>query len=342
MKGEDLFDHMIAMRHRNFSKSPKLMREHKISDHHHVISPKKGFPKHQQDFMNIDYANIVERRIMDDVGDSVNLKQAAKARLDNLGHVKSHSQWANDPRRLERMRDKAELALSVGLVKSRQKAAVDDKAEKERADLAPILIAALNMFKKNETGKRTFTKAHILAITIIVFRETVDRSAKKIDLMDQLKMLHLKDTEGKIDRALALPPPLPPLPPPAPAPAIEANETAPPAAAAAGTGANGNAFWLYHRCELARASLGTPLSALQLSLVVLKSLKKMAREREDYYDADGDNDNGLYEKFFQALSGDVLGTESRDVPFVIDLAERARQMMADEDLTEDALKRVAP
>jgi len=42
------------------------------------------------------------------------------------------------------------------------------------------------------------------------------------------------------------------------------------------------------------------------------------------------------------LSGDVLGTESRDVPFVIDLAERARQMMEDEDLTEDALKRVAP
>ena len=44
---------------------------------------------------------------MMDVGDGSNLKVAAKAKLDNLGHVRSHSQFVNDISRLERMKKKA-------------------------------------------------------------------------------------------------------------------------------------------------------------------------------------------------------------------------------------------
>ena len=104
MKNEELFDHMVGMRYREYAKTPKLTKEHKISDHHHVISPKKGYPKHQQDIMNVQYSHIVERRIMDDVGGGVNLKQAAKARLDNLGRVKAHCESVNDHKRMYKMK----------------------------------------------------------------------------------------------------------------------------------------------------------------------------------------------------------------------------------------------
>jgi len=37
--GEELFDHMIAFRRRTFAKRPE---DHKISDHHGIVSPMKG------------------------------------------------------------------------------------------------------------------------------------------------------------------------------------------------------------------------------------------------------------------------------------------------------------
>jgi len=61
-------------------------------DHNKIISPiKGGWKKHQQDFSRVDYHHVVEAHIMDDVSNGVSLRQAAQARLDNLGYVKSHS-----------------------------------------------------------------------------------------------------------------------------------------------------------------------------------------------------------------------------------------------------------
>ena len=40
--------------------------------------------------MRMDYQQVLEEIIMADVGDGLNLKQAAMERLDNLGHVQSH------------------------------------------------------------------------------------------------------------------------------------------------------------------------------------------------------------------------------------------------------------
>ena len=99
MKGKNIFDRMIVRRHVKYSDA-KLIKNHNISDELNSIYPLKGRPQHQKDFMDINYAHITERKIMMDVGDGSNLKMAAKAKLDNLGNMRSHSQFVNDTSRL--------------------------------------------------------------------------------------------------------------------------------------------------------------------------------------------------------------------------------------------------
>ena len=129
--------------------------------------------------MVINYAHISEIQIMMDVGDGSNLKMAAKANLDNLGHVRCHSQFVNDPSHLERTKQKAELDLSLGLVRKCHNDASENNMAKQRASLVPLFIDAINMFKKGETTKRSFTKYHIKSIIILVFSATVDKFSKK-------------------------------------------------------------------------------------------------------------------------------------------------------------------
>ena len=69
----------------------------------------------------------------------------------------------------------------------------------------------------------------------------------------------------------------------------------------------------------------------------------MADEKEDYYGSDTDGDDfDLHGKFFTALDGNALGCKARDIDFVIDLTARAQLMMEDDNLTEDAFRRLAP
>ena len=103
MKVKKIFNHMIGRRHVKYA-DEKLIKKHNISDELNRIYTLKGRPQHQKDFMDINYAHIAERKIMMDVGDGSNLKVAAKAKLDNLGHMISHSQFVNDPSRLGRMK----------------------------------------------------------------------------------------------------------------------------------------------------------------------------------------------------------------------------------------------
>ena len=108
--------------------------------------------------MNVQYNYTVERRIMDDVSNGVNLKQAAKARLDNIGHVKAHCEFVNDHKRMYKMKQRGEIAFSVGLVREQQINDTEDKAAKLRVGLRHIFIPAINMFKKDE--KTSIYKAH--------------------------------------------------------------------------------------------------------------------------------------------------------------------------------------
>ena len=69
----------------------------------------------------------------------------------------------------------------------------------------------------------------------------------------------------------------------------------------------------------------------------------MADKKEDYYDSDAEVDNfGLDDKFFAVLDGNALGCKARNLDLVMDLTYQAQQIMEDDDLTEGALKRLAP
>ena len=91
MKGDTLLIHMVGIRQQRYHGKQKYQ---KVSDTVHIRSPTK---KHQKDFIRVYYQQVLDGNIMKDVGDGVNLKQAAMASIDNLGHSKSHFCFVNDP-----------------------------------------------------------------------------------------------------------------------------------------------------------------------------------------------------------------------------------------------------
>ena len=78
MKWDALLNHIVGIQQQMYHGKQK---EHKVSDAVHIISPTK---KHQTDFIRVYYQQVLEGNIMADVGDGVNLKHAARARLDNI------------------------------------------------------------------------------------------------------------------------------------------------------------------------------------------------------------------------------------------------------------------
>ena len=112
-------NHMVGIRQQRYHDNQK---EHKVSDAVQNNSPTKN---HQKEFMYMNYQRVLEGNIMVDVGDGVKLKQADRARLDKLGHVKSHSCFVNDPERLNCMNQRTSLALSVGMVDGIQKSEIN-------------------------------------------------------------------------------------------------------------------------------------------------------------------------------------------------------------------------
>ena len=186
MKGMVLYEHAIGFRLREFSKDGKR-KDHKISDAVGVLSPIKGYPKHQEEFFEVDYHHVLEKDLMDSVGNGNNMQQAARARLDNTGQVKAHCMFINGPERLQRIVDKAQLAESVGCVQEVQRKEAAQKAAGERDKLAPLLEPAIQMFRNGDTGKRPFTINHIKALLFFAFAIEPKKSGKKADWLGQLE-----------------------------------------------------------------------------------------------------------------------------------------------------------
>ena len=105
------FDHMVAMRQRKYADK---QRDHKISDCLHIHSPIKGYTDSARDLFKIKYHNVLESNVFKNVGNGGNKLHAAKARLNNLGCVKSHSCFVNNSERLDRMKKKLQAAASLG------------------------------------------------------------------------------------------------------------------------------------------------------------------------------------------------------------------------------------
>ena len=120
LKGLAKFDHMVGLRQREYADKQK---EHKISDCLHIHSPKKGWTDGARDLFKIKYHNVLESNVLKSVGNGGNKLYAARARLDNLGSVKSHCCFVNNPERLDRMRKRLQAVESLGEIEQSQKIA---------------------------------------------------------------------------------------------------------------------------------------------------------------------------------------------------------------------------
>ena len=77
--------------------------------------------------------------------------------------------------------------------------------------------------------------------------------------------------------------------------------------------------------------------------MVLKFIRRISDEKEDYYDSDIEVDGvRLHANLFTVFDGNALGFKERGLDLVMDLMDQAQKMMEDDDLTEGALKRLAP
>ncbi len=97
-------------------------------------------------------------------------------RLDNLGLVKNHSCFINNPKHIELLEQRLELQRSIGRLEEIQKSSTIKKELAEMDKLSPLLFQAIAMYKANETTKRGFTKDSIKSIILTVFGITPPNS----------------------------------------------------------------------------------------------------------------------------------------------------------------------
>ena len=156
MTGIKLFDHQIAFRQRAYARKP----------HEHRIDP--ALRVEQKNLLSVDNAYKVQGDIMQAVGDGINLKQAVSSRLNNIGNIKAHSAFVNDPKSLQRMQEKWLLAKSMGTVSAFKDAEVKSKNNARQKELYEILPIALDKYQNNEHNK-AFTKGMMKAILVFGF-----------------------------------------------------------------------------------------------------------------------------------------------------------------------------
>ena len=199
LKGTDLLDHMVGYRLRDYSQKQD---EHKISDDLGIMTPMKGYTNEARDLFRIDYKNVLESSIMDNIPEN-KLLYAARSKLDNVGAIKSHSAIVNDPVRIERIKEKYEAIASVGDIQLRQHQVKIAIKEKEREDLRPLLVSAIKLYRGGDHG-RLLTKPKIRSILYFAFGISPDKKGgKKEEWLQQLKNVDTSDTLNRVDLTLS-------------------------------------------------------------------------------------------------------------------------------------------
>ncbi len=172
-------------------------------------------------------------------------------RLDNLGFVKNHSCFINNPKRIKLLEQRLELQCSIGRLEEIRKSRALEKELAEMDKLSPQLSEAIVMYKANETSKRSLTKDRITSILLTVCGITPPNSGPLSFKSEWLKLLQQqdKDNPGKLDTP------------------VTANATADLATPA--TQSNTNINWLYQQYQQAKVNMMTDVLPLEMSLVVL-------------------------------------------------------------------------
>ncbi len=87
-------------------------------------------------------------------------------RLDNLGLVKNHSCFINNPKRIKLLEQRLELQHSIGRSEEVRKSRALEKELDEMNKLRPQMSEAIVMYKANETSKRSLKKDRIKSIIL--------------------------------------------------------------------------------------------------------------------------------------------------------------------------------
>ncbi len=127
--------------------------------------------------MSLNYHLKIQGDLMADSRDAgFSLQKAAQVRLDNLGLVKNHSCFINNPKRIKLLEQWLELQRSIGRLEEIRKSSAIKKELAEMDKLSQMLFQAIAMYKANETTKRGFTKDSIKSILLTVFGITPPNS----------------------------------------------------------------------------------------------------------------------------------------------------------------------
>jgi hypothetical protein len=182
--------------------------------------------------------------------------QATSSRLNNIGNIKVHSAFVNDPKSLQCMQEKWLLAKSMGTVSAFKDAEVKSKNNAEQKELYEILPIALDKYQNNERNK-AFIKGMMKAILVLVFGDTPPSTAKR-DVLLQLLDENVQLQPTKIADVIQNP--------------LEARDSV--AAACSGTARASwhNALWFYNLCNDFVAESGLKMTGVQLALIALREL----------------------------------------------------------------------
>ena len=319
LKGMDAFYHQVNFRQRAYAKKPD---EHKINPAL-MVSPRNH---HQRALMNIDYAKKVQGTLMSDICEGVPREKAARVRLDNVAQIKHQSQFVNDPLRIERLEMRLQLQESLGMTEAIEQRKDEEKLDKEKLLLSGALPDALKMFKAGETELRKFQIKHARAMLIIIFGfKPKKKSISRKELLQVLK----EETAKNPNKAHEYEPQQPSL-----LAAVEGSAVA----GAAGELASiyETAPGLYSACVDAVETMESPLTPLELAVVCLGVVREI--ESSDGYESDEYANEDYSLNFFQAF-GDRSVAKTRDTNFIFQLSEMVHEMIADQNLTEAALRK---
>ena len=289
------------------------------------------------------------------------LRKTAKRRLDNLGQIKSFSSFINNPERLQAMKHRLELQMSIGHAAEIAEKQAAKKKSKTLGELESEVPKAIELFLGGKIKAKAFTIKCISALLSLVFKVDIPSTIKKKDaLIEFLNAKHsehpnvLEEARAKYAAQIEAAPPVPPLPPTAttPPPASDASEhdsnhaamspnffgdknesdseSDDPIPAPDGSYSR----WLYSHAakEVGNLAGFVQITALELSLLVIQCIEKARGDKERY----------ARKSAFTQLLSKTLAEKDRYLKFLISfinpIAEKVQDLVNDEGLNEKGIR----
>jgi len=317
--------------------------------------------KEQQILLELDPASKARSLLMADVNEGgAALRKASRRKLDNLGLIKSHSQFINNPERLEKMKARLELQQSIGHV---AELAEKEAATKKKASLSKLedkVPSAIDLYLKGDVKKRAFTKDSIMSLLSFVFKVEFDSGKKKGELLEVLNAQHA-ERPNELEEAKTKYASMPPLPPPSPTASVassrhdamspnffdtpeqpihqmqpthdeDESEAEDPMPAPAAASQN---RWLFGHATTEVAKLGgiVSITPLELCEIVISCVEKA--KTNSYY---------AKKSAFTKLLINELGARSRTLKyrlnFILPIAERIEEMVDDDELCVEGINEI--